>query len=72
MLRSMARAYTEKGIETLGGFMTSQTIDPDVKIRAIGMLLDRGWGRPAQTVEHGGKGSEDIQVTIRTILEGKK
>jgi hypothetical protein len=71
-LRSMARAYTEKGIEVLGGYVNSDRIDPDVKIRAIGMLLDRGWGRPAQSVEHGGKGTEDIQVTIRTIIEGKK
>jgi hypothetical protein len=71
-LRSMARAYTEKGIETLGGYVTSPEIHPDIKLRAIGMLLDRGWGRPAQNIKHGGEGSEDIQVTIRTILEGKK
>jgi hypothetical protein len=71
-LRSMARAYTEKGIEVLGGYVNSDRIDHDIKIRAISMLLDRGWGRPAQSVEHGGKGTEDIRVTIRTIIEGKK
>lgn len=69
----MARAYTKKGIEVLGGYINSDTVEPELKIKAVGMMLDRGWGRPASMVEHTGKGgAEDIQITIRTILEGKK
>ena len=35
------------------------------------ILLDRGWGLPAQPVT-GADGEGDIRVTIRHILEGKK
>jgi hypothetical protein len=72
-LKSMARAYTKKGIEVLGGYINSDTVDPELKIKAIGMMWDRGWGKPASVVEHTGKdGAEDFKITIRTILEGKK
>jgi hypothetical protein len=55
----------------LGGYVNGENVDPDIKIRAVGMLLDRGWGKPAQpqTGEHG---EGDIRITIRNIIEGKK
>ena len=57
----------------LGGFINSDNIDPEIKVRAIGMLWERGWGRPAQTVEHTGKdGDDEIKVIIRTIVETRK
>jgi hypothetical protein len=71
VMRSMARAYTETVITQLGGIATGSD-SPAARVAACAQLLDRGWGRPAQTVEHGGKGTEDIRVTIRTIIEGKK
>jgi hypothetical protein len=70
-LGSLARAYTLPGIKILGGYINSPDIDPEIKIRAIGMMWDRGWGRPAQPVT-GKDGTEDIRVTIRTIIEGYK
>ena len=72
-LKSLCRAYTQKGVEVLGGYVSSDTIDPEIKVRAISMLWERGWGRPAQTVEHTGKdGDSDINIIIRTIVESKK
>jgi hypothetical protein len=70
-LRSLARTYTEACIKSLGGIASGGESE-SARVSAAAQLLDRGWGRPAQTIEHGGKGTEDIQVTIRTILEGKK
>jgi hypothetical protein len=69
-LSSLARAYTRKGVEVLGGYVNSDLVDPDLRVRAIGMLWDRGWGKPAQPVT-GKDGAEDIRVVIRTIIEGK-
>ena len=66
----MARAYTHKGVEVLGGYINSDQVDPDVKLRAIAMLWDRGWGKPSQP--HDAKVEGDINITIRNILEGKK
>jgi hypothetical protein len=71
MLRSLARGYTKKGIEVLGGYINSDQVEPEIKIRAIGMMWDRGYGKAAQPVT-GKNGDEDIRITIRTILEGKK
>jgi hypothetical protein len=70
-IQSLARVYTRKSIDVLGGYVTSDVVDPDVRIRAIGMILDRGWGKPAQPVT-GKNGEEDIAVTIRTIIGEKK
>jgi len=41
---------------------------PKCMIQAIAILLDRGWGKPAQP--HTGEDGE-IRVTLRTITEGK-
>ena len=69
----MARAYTSVSMQTLGNWVNGDGVDPEIKIRAIQILLDRGWGKPAQTHQHtGADGSNAIEVTIRTIVEGKK
>lgn len=70
-IQSLARVYTRKSIDVLGGYVTSDIVEPDIRIRAIGMLLDRGWGKSPQPVT-GKDGTEPIDVIIRTIIEGKK
>ena len=43
----------------------SQTATPDsARLSAIGMLLDRAYGKPRQTLEHTGEDGGPIQVTI--------
>lgn len=72
-LRSLARGYTERGVNVLGGFINGEGIDPEIKVQAIKILFDRGWGRPVSKTEvTGADGSNAIEVTIRTIVEGKK
>ena len=69
-LQSLARGYTETVIKTLGGI--AQTGESEAaRVAACNSLLGRGWGKPAQPVT-GKNGEEDIQVTIRTIIEGPK
>jgi hypothetical protein len=71
-LKSLARSYTETAIQTLGGIAASSESDA-ARVAACGMLLDRGWGRPAQQIEHTGKdGDSEIHLIMRTITEGKK
>jgi hypothetical protein len=41
------------------------------RVSACAQLLDRGWGKAAQPITGAG-GVEPIEVTIRTIIEGKK
>ena len=42
------------------------TITEPPRLRAIGMLLERGWGRPQQDV----KADAEIRVTIRKMIDG--
>ena len=70
-LGSLARAYTQPMIAKLGHYALNEDleVDPELRLRAIGMLLDRGWGRPNQPAE--AKISGDINVTIRDLMAEK-
>ncbi len=71
-VKSLARSYTKIAVETLGG-IAGQGVSESARVAASIALLDRGWNKPASSVEHTGKdGAEDIRVVIRTIIEGKK
>jgi hypothetical protein len=45
-------------------------VEKDIRLRAIGMLLDRGWGKPAQP--HTGEEGGAIEIVLRNIMEEKK
>ena len=70
-LGSLARAYTQPMIAKLGHYALNEDleVDPELRLRAIGMLLDRGWGRPNQPAEHKVEGS--IDVVIRDLMAEK-
>ena len=71
-LKSLARGYTDVAIKSLGAIALEGTSEA-ARVAASIALLDRGWNKPAQQVEHtGADGSNAIEVTIRTIVEGKK
>ena len=60
-------------VQTLGNYINGPETEPEIKLRAIQMLLERGWGRPAQQIEHTGKdGDSEIHLIMRTITEGKR
>jgi hypothetical protein len=47
-LESLARGYTEISIKRLGGFITAPNVDHVIAIRAIELMLDRGYGTVEQ------------------------
>ncbi len=65
-LRSLARAHTELGIQTLAGIARNSTSD-SARVQAVGLLLERGWGKAPQ--QHTGEDGGDVRVTIRQIVE---
>ena len=67
-IRSLARAYTEANIATLGGIATGDGVEMEHKLRAIGMLLDRGWGKPNQETQVTGS----LEVILRDIMAEKQ
>ena len=66
-IRSLARAFTDISIETLGGYVTQPATDPEIRIRAIGMLLDRGWGKPEQATSTEVKG--ELNIIMRKVFD---
>jgi hypothetical protein len=69
-LASLARVHTVSCIRVLAGYASNSDVSqvpPAVRIQAIGMLLDRGWGRASPG--HTDGGGESIEVTIRHIIE---
>jgi hypothetical protein len=65
-LDSLARSYTELGVRRLGGIIASPKTDPAVCIKAIELMLDRGWG--AVKKKDGDEGAQ-ITITIRNLME---
>ena len=60
---TLARAYTTRNIQILGGIAEGNP-DPRVQMEAIGMLLDRGWGKVTQTQEVTGKDGSPLTVRV--------
>jgi hypothetical protein len=50
-IRSLARSYTATAIKVLAGIMQEKDSPPAARVSAAQALLDRGWGKPAQTME---------------------
>ena len=69
-LRSLCRSFTEANVRTLGGFASSPEVAPAVRVSAISLLLERGWGKAAQP-HTGEDGEGGIEITVRIINEGR-
>ena len=55
-------------IKVLAGIASQKAAPPPARVMACNSLLDRGWGRPHQTVS--GEDGGDIKITIRKMLGG--
>jgi hypothetical protein len=54
-IRSLARSHTETAIRTLASIMNMSDAPHAARISAAEALLDRGWGKPKQMIEHSGE-----------------
>ena len=49
-IRAIAQTYTAEAIETLVGVMRDAKAPAQARTMAADRLLDRAWGKPAQTI----------------------
>ena len=49
-IRELARKHTSSAVRTLAAIMNDASAAPSARVGAASALLDRGWGRPAQTI----------------------
>jgi hypothetical protein len=54
-IRELAREHTVEAINRLVEWMRSE--EPKASVQACNAILDRGWGKAAQPLEHEAKGS---------------
>jgi hypothetical protein len=62
-IRSLARKYTHKALNTLVSIMVEPKAPAAARIMAANSLMDRGWGKAAQLV--------DVQGEVRQLVEVK-
>jgi hypothetical protein len=65
-IRSLARVHTDTCIRVLVGIVAERKAPHAARVAAANSLLDRGWGKPAQTVEGTGEGGA---IVIRWLSE---
>ena len=66
-IRSLCRAFTNETVQIIAGIARAVETPPAVRVQAIGMLWDRGRGKPAQA-HTGEDGEGGINVIIRHIV----
>ena len=49
-IRSLALSHTESALKVLAGIMNEPEAPPAARVAAANSLLDRGWGKAAQTI----------------------
>jgi hypothetical protein len=59
-IREIARKHTDAAIETLVTVMNDSDATPSARVGAATALLDRGWGRPAQTIKANIDGADSM------------
>ena len=50
-IRSLARSHTATAVRTLASIMKERRASAAARVSAAIALLDRGWGKPLQTME---------------------
>lgn len=63
-IRSIARSHTRTAIRVLVGVMRSDDATPAVRVSAANAIVDRGWGKAAQSLENG---EDDVLELIHRI-----
>lgn len=59
-LKELARQHTVAAVETLATIMKSKTATSTARVSAASALLDRGYGKPTQTI--------DANVNLHEVL----
>ena len=50
-IRSLARGHTRKALNVLASIMSAEDAPPAARVSAASALLDRGYGKPQQTID---------------------
>lgn len=68
-IRALAQSHAPKAMAVLVAALTDD--DPRVRVKAAEALLDRGYGKPAQSITGPDGGPVAIESITRTIVDPK-
>lgn len=61
-IRSLARQHTEAALKVLAKIMDQDDAAPAARVSAAQALLDRGWGKPVQSIANDESGPFKLVV----------
>lgn len=64
----LARSATELAIKTLIEIAGKSNAPESARVAASNALLDRGWGKPVQAMEHSGPGGSELPGIVVTYV----
>ena len=67
-IQTLARQSTAEAVETLRDVMCDKNAPPAARVAAANSILDRGYGRPSQTINSGGTDRSLDQMTNAELL----
>ncbi|WJR76499.1 hypothetical protein [Bradyrhizobium sp. NP1] len=67
-IRSIARSHTRTAINVLVGIMRNKDATPAARVTAANAILDRGWGKAAQSLENGDDGALELIHRIERVI----
>jgi hypothetical protein len=67
-VEELARAYGVEAIKTLASIMRSEKAPASARSAAAQAVLDRGFGRPLQSIRHGGE-EDAAPIRIESLSE---
>ena len=59
-IRSLARSHTRTAINVLVGIMRSKDMTAAARVSAANAILERGWGKATQPLEHRSDGALEL------------
>ncbi len=71
-VRELARMHTEDAVTTLVEIMNDASEKGAARVAAAQALLDRGYGKPTQAIEHSGADGVPLDLEVRFVKAGAK
>lgn len=71
-VRDLARAQTENAIATLVNIMEDKEATAAARVGAASVILDRGWGKPAQPIDGDGEGGAILQEIVMRVVDPQR
>ncbi|EHL99369.1 hypothetical protein HMPREF9946_03131 [Acetobacteraceae bacterium AT-5844] len=63
-VEELARSHTELAINALVGVLKNKEAPPAAQVRAAEVILERGWGKPRQSVELSGPDGAGLPLSL--------